>query len=75
MKIYKVTHITVGSEHNGYTYHTSKKAAEKEKRDDFSEWVENSGHADTIIETFDVSINKKSILEFLNLNCSHPDNG
>lgn len=79
MKIYKVAHYfgtDVGSEHDGYTYHTNKREAKKAvSRNDPDALDANGLNKETAIEVYDVGLNKKSILSFLNAHCAHPDNG
>jgi hypothetical protein len=78
MKIYKV-HIVgpadQGSEHNGYYYTSNKRDAYRMSNKNDPEALKHCGVWDMRVQAFDVKLNKKSILQFLNAQCSHPDNG
>lgn len=71
MKIYKVPHRELdGDEHSGYSYHLSKREAQKT----FKEAGANPNRGDEI-EELELAMNKHDVIDFLNTHCSHPDNG
>jgi hypothetical protein len=69
MKIYKVGQRDVFDQHQGYTWHTNKQEAIKAWKQSDKEPEE------TDFEELEIKLDKKSILIFLNIHCSHPDNG
>ncbi len=71
MKFYRVE-LTDPNGNHGYTWTTTKKAAEKEQR----EFLKASGaFAHAPIETFDVEPRRPEILKLLKTVASYPDNG
>lgn len=78
MKIYKVHKVSSaesGSEHTGYYYTSNKRDAYKVSNAQDKRALKTAGVFELRVEEFDVQLNKKSILHFLNSECSHPDNG
>lgn len=73
MKIYKVDRA--GDEHDGYYFTTNKKDAERAVKEQDEECLIAIGSTDPYYSIHDVKLTKKSILSFLNAQCSHPDNG
>jgi hypothetical protein len=75
MKVYKVPkrndpNTEADDGHAGYIYTYSKREANTL----FKEGGADPKRGDEI-EELEFAMNKRSVLEFLNLHCSHPDNG
>ena len=67
MKLYKVSVRTKEWEHQGYSYHASKAAAQKVIRDAPDHECE--------LEVIQVGRTKSEIIKALNRHGAHPDNG
>jgi len=78
MKIYRVAHRDSGGEHEGYTYHRTKKLAE-EALEKAIGCCEDAGgdfwDADTALEEITFKPTKDGIIRMLHQFGSHPDNG
>jgi len=74
MKIYRTPLIDSG-ESDGYIYHTSKREAQKASNEQKKSIHYDGMSLSEDIEIFDVKLNKKGIMSFLNVYCSYPDNG
>lgn len=71
MKVYKVpSRDEKKDESKGYTWHLTKTEAKKA----FKENNANEAVGDEI-EELEFSMNKWDVVQFLNIHCSHPDNG
>lgn len=75
MKVYKVPmrniqEIDEDDGHTGYVWTLSKREATKL----FNENGADQNRGDEI-EELEFAMNKRSVIEFLNDHCSHPDNG
>lgn len=69
MKIYRVSYADKqDAEHKGYSYHTSRAAAEKAVRD-------CKEHKQCEITTTELTPTKKGIIAYLERYADHPDNG
>jgi hypothetical protein len=75
MKIYRNHYSKDGGGSNGFSFHSSKsdavkavKAVNRSQQEQFEEPSE-------IAEPLEIELSKKGILQFLNRNAGHPDNG
>ncbi len=75
MKIYRNHYSTECGCSDGYSFHSSKADALKAVRDTRNSQEEQFEEPLEIAEAFEIELSKKGILQFLNRNAGHPDNG
>jgi hypothetical protein len=75
MKFYRVRYSSEGGNSGGYSWHTSRRDAEKAARDaaanDPAEYIDGPPQWDEI----EIVPTKKSLLDALNTYAGHPNNG
>lgn len=70
MKVYKASYRLADTEHQGYQYFSNRKDAEREQRKNNLESGINGQ-----VEEVEFELTKKGIIDLLNSEASHADNG
>jgi hypothetical protein len=78
MKVYKVSLLNcpeLGGEHAGYFYTRFSTKVREYLKEHHPHQLKEKGWRDEYVHTYNVSVTKEGVIDFMNRYGSHPDNG